>query len=503
MKNSILSALLSAAIVSIFNIPLIAQEYQNKTALIIGNTNYKVGPLRNPVNDASLLSATLTGLGFEVITKLDTDKDEMKTAIREFQGKITSKKGVALFYYSGHGMQVGGTNYLIPVDADVQYEYEVESECLDASRVLKMLEYMDNPLNIVILDACRNNPFARSFRSAERGLAQPAIAPTGSIIAFSTAPNSVASDGEGSNGLYTQELVKAMLTPDLSIEEVFKYTRRSVADISANKQIPWENSSLMGNFRFIGEGEEKSIAPIVVPKISQPTASTTVAETAKTEDVQWGTEVYTVPVAVINGEKLFKDNLSTNIFSDGSPIPKASSKKAWLNATKNKEPSYYISLEYDVLYNHFAVTDKRGICPKGWKVPSDVEWVKLFQKEAKRTQVDDSYSYYYAIEGDAVNYISKEKWSVPGNDIYDLNIYPNTRRFGDGSIQSSQYNKKQYAAFWSSSISPEKKAYKQYEVSRAGSLFIVQEKQEKKTSIYVLDAYDQGFGLCVRCIKEE
>ncbi|NQZ76548.1 MAG: caspase family protein [Ekhidna sp.] len=234
----------------------LAQGYENKTALIIGNTNYSVGKLKNPVNDADLLSSTLADQGFDVITKYDLDRAGMIKSLREFQKEVTVRKGIALFYYSGHGLQFDGDNYLVPIDADVQNEFEIESECLKSSRILRMLEFMDNPLNIVILDACRNNPFGSSYRSTTQGLAQPTVAPTGSIIAFSTAPSKVASDGEGSNGLYTQELVKAISTPNLSIEEVFKQTRRNVASISSGKQVPWENSSLLGDFYFIEENEK-------------------------------------------------------------------------------------------------------------------------------------------------------------------------------------------------------------------------------------------------------
>lgn len=227
------------------------QDYENKTALIIGNTNYKVGKLKNPVNDARDLSSTLEELGFTVITKYDVGLSEMKDAMREFKREITNKKGIALFYYSGHGVQRNGVNYLIPVDADIQYQYEVEDQSIKGDYVLRMLEFIKNPLNIVILDACRNNPFPGSYRSADRGLAQPLVNPTGSIIAFSTAPGKVASDGIGDHGLYTQELIKAIEMPGLSIEEVFKITRRNVALLSNQQQIPWENSSLLGDFYFI------------------------------------------------------------------------------------------------------------------------------------------------------------------------------------------------------------------------------------------------------------
>jgi hypothetical protein len=236
---------------------LFCQDHENKTALIIGNTNYEVGALKNPVNDAKDLAETLSKVGFDVIVAYDLTNEGMKEAVREFGKKIKENPGIALFYYSGHGLQKSGTNYLVPIDADMEASYEIEDECMESDRVLRMLGFMKNPLNIIILDACRNNPFPSDYRSLSGGgLAQPASAPTGSIIAFSTAPGRVASDGEGKNGLYTQELIKAIRTPGLSIEQVFKATRRKVATISQEKQIPWENSSLLGDFYFIKSPEE-------------------------------------------------------------------------------------------------------------------------------------------------------------------------------------------------------------------------------------------------------
>lgn len=240
----------------------LSQNYKTKHALVIGNTNYEIGPLKNPKNDAQDFSELLSDVGFEVETYFDINLIEMKEALRRFERRVSQEKGVALFYYSGHGLQTNGKNYLVPVDANISAEYEIEEDCMEADRVLRMFEFLDNPLNIVILDACRNNPFVHSYRSGITGLAQPKVAPTGSIVAFSTAPGKVASDGVGDNGLYTQELIKAIRMPGLSIEEVFKVTRRNVALISNKSQIPWENSSLLGDFYFV-DGEKS-------PQYNQP-----------------------------------------------------------------------------------------------------------------------------------------------------------------------------------------------------------------------------------------
>jgi hypothetical protein len=221
---------------------------ERRVALVIGNSAYEVAPLKNPVNDARNMAQTLAALGFEVIHREDLSQKDMKRAIRDFGARIRNG-GIGLFYYAGHGVQVKGVNYLVPVDAKVESEEEVEYECVDAGFVLAQMETARNSMNIMILDACRNNPFVRSFRSASGGLAQM-DAPSGTLIAYATAPGSVASDGNAQNGIYTQELLKFMRTEDLSIEEVFKRVRISVRNLTQDKQTPWESSSLTGDFHF-------------------------------------------------------------------------------------------------------------------------------------------------------------------------------------------------------------------------------------------------------------
>jgi len=236
------------------------EDYTNrKTALVIGNSAYPNAPLRNPKNDAIAMTSTLEELGFEVLSYTDISRAEMRKAINEFGVKLTEKDGVGLFYYAGHGLQYQGKNYLVPIDANIQQSYEIEDECVKADLVLRMMEQFKNPLNIVIMDACRNNPYTRSFRDMNQGLAKPDNAPVGSLIAFATAPGSVASDGEGDNGLYTQELLKAMKTPGYSLEQVFKEVRNNVLFATNDTQIPWENSSLRGDFFFIPPEASKVI----------------------------------------------------------------------------------------------------------------------------------------------------------------------------------------------------------------------------------------------------
>ncbi len=219
-----------------------------KIALVIGNSNYEVGPLTNPENDARAMAKSLRDSGFEVMEYTNLKKRELEESLRAFGSKV-SRGGVALFFFAGHGMQVRGANYLIPIGANIQKETDVEYEAVDAGRVMSEIESAGSRLNIVILDACRNNPFARSFRSAVRGLAVMS-APSGTVVAYATGPGEVASDGDGKNGLYTQELLKNLNEPNLKIEDVLKRTRISVKEKTKGQQVPWENTSLDGDFYF-------------------------------------------------------------------------------------------------------------------------------------------------------------------------------------------------------------------------------------------------------------
>jgi uncharacterized caspase-like protein len=222
-----------------------------RIALVIGNGAYtSAPPLKNPPNDARDMAANLKTLGFDVSSGVNVSQREMKRLIREFGQKLKAG-GSGLFYYAGHGVQARGRNYIIPVDAEIQSEADVEDSGVDVGLVLNYMDDAQNGLNIVILDACRNNPFSRSFRSATDGLAQ-VDAPTGTLIAYATAPGRVAADGAGENGLYTSELLRAMRLPGLSATDMFMQVRAEVMKKTGNKQVPWESSSLVGSFYFSG-----------------------------------------------------------------------------------------------------------------------------------------------------------------------------------------------------------------------------------------------------------
>lgn len=242
---------------------------EERVALVIGNGDYKVEPLGNPLNDASDIAAALQDAGFKVIVRRNADTRELRQAVREF-GTELRRADVGLFYFAGHGVQVTGTNYLLPVGTDIQNEADAEDLALDVNYVLRTMEGAQAKVRIVILDACRNNPYVRTSRSSLRGLAQMTAA-TGSLVAFATAPGSVAADGEGRNGMYTKHLLDSLRQPDTDILKVFQRTRANVVRDTGGKQTPWEATSLVGDFHFRSpaRGIQLTAAP---PAAGDPTA---------------------------------------------------------------------------------------------------------------------------------------------------------------------------------------------------------------------------------------
>ena len=228
--------------------PASAPLLDKRIALVIGNANYKIRPLRNPRNDAEDVSNALKAAGFQVIDLRDATIQQMRVGVRQFGDRLLSND-VGLVYYSGHGVEVKGRNYFIPVNAEIMREDEIADQGLDVSLILEKMSTAGKGVNILIVDACRDDPFGRSFRSSSRGLAQM-DAPRGTIIAYATSPGKVAADGEGRNSPYTKNLVKVMQQPNKPIEQVFKEVRRAVQEETKNQQTPWENTSLSGEFFF-------------------------------------------------------------------------------------------------------------------------------------------------------------------------------------------------------------------------------------------------------------
>lgn len=240
-------------------------------ALVIGNGGYETASLANPPNDAALTASALRDAGFDVTTVVDANQTEMKQQIRAFSEAVRNAgpDAVAAFYYAGHGVQVDGKNYLIPVNATISAKPDLEYETIEAQWVLDMIGASGAGLSIIILDACRDNPFRSFTRSHSRGLARM-DAPRGALLSYSTAPGDVAADGSGGNSPFTEALARAIRTPGLKIEETFKQVRREVLDATGDRQLPWESTSLTGDFYFTPGGQSLPVATAVAPEPATP-----------------------------------------------------------------------------------------------------------------------------------------------------------------------------------------------------------------------------------------
>jgi len=262
---------------------------QKKIALVIGNANYEIGKLDTPLNDATDMTAALQELGFEVILLKNSPKRQMDEALDQFSTRI-NQGYVALFYYAGHGMQVNGENYLIPVKAQIEAEKDVKYESMPLGKILDTMESAGNRINIVILDACRDNPY-RKFRpsfsrglTTSRGLTIPTHSASGTLIVFATAPEKIARnyDRKGRNGLFTSYLLKYIKTPNLKVNSMLEQVGADVAKETKYEQIPWVSSSLTGTGEFILNKKLETTTPIVIsssiPKPSPTPVTTTTSK---------------------------------------------------------------------------------------------------------------------------------------------------------------------------------------------------------------------------------
>jgi len=237
-------------LLAIFFPGIVTAASERRTALVIGNSAYSLWPLKNPVNDAAAISAQLQELGFTVILKRDANLRVMEDALTDFGDRL-KQGGVGLFYYSGHGLQVGGVNYLVPVEARINRESDFRHETLDLGKIINEMANTNNGLNIVILDACRDNPYYPGFRNVARGLSRVSNAPVGMLIAYSTWTNRMVKDEDrdGENSPYTKALLENIAKPGLTINDVFMNVRSKL--MKETMQMPWELSTLGRDFFFI------------------------------------------------------------------------------------------------------------------------------------------------------------------------------------------------------------------------------------------------------------
>jgi uncharacterized protein len=240
---------LAIAVVSFAVLPT-GLRAETRVALVIGNARYAQNPLKNPRHDAELMARTLATTGFDVLSVYDGAAADMRRAVTEFGRRLQKPDTVALFYYAGHGVQADGENYLVPLGADIKTMNEIAVNAISLSDVLKSMARSEARMNIVILDACRDNPFAATARAAASGGLAAVVAPSGTIIGYATAPGQIARDGAGANSPYTAALAANIPIAGATLEDVFRATRRKVLDMTSGQQTPWEHSSLVGEFYF-------------------------------------------------------------------------------------------------------------------------------------------------------------------------------------------------------------------------------------------------------------
>lgn len=364
MKSKVILILIA---VVMFQLNIISQtpkesKSQTKIALVIGNGNYTSSILANPENDARAIADILQKLGFTVLSYKNLEEKQMKKAIDDYSLKLQNAD-VALFFYAGHGIQSGGFNYLIPVDATLQSEAQIEYDCMPADRVMALMDASGATIKIMILDACRNNPFENRWARAAAGKGLALMkAPKNTFIAYSTAPGSTASDGSGSNGLYTSALLESMIIPDLTIDQMFQNVGRIVSLKSAGQQIPWKSSSLIMDFYF---NREKSTNP----EIESVDYNLDPRDNRNYMTVKIGRQIW------------MKKNLNYVSFNNGDTIPEIKDLDLWNSATSYASCSYNnnssFSAKYGRLYNFYAASDIRNLCPAGWHLPTNNDWDSL------------------------------------------------------------------------------------------------------------------------------
>jgi len=242
-----------------------AQAPEPRTALVVGNADYAFGALDNPINDAEAVAKSLEEAGFAVTLRTDADQAEMKDAIASFGDALKQKGGVGLFYFAGHGVQMSGENYLLPVGGRIRGESDIKTGAVTATEIVDAMATARNGLNIVVLDACRNNPINKG---ATRGLSR--IDSNESLfVSYSTSPGAVALDGVGSNSPYTKYLATSIATPNLNIEETFKRTLKGVYMETKGEQIPWISSTFFGDFVFRPHGGASSAPNAPAPSTGE------------------------------------------------------------------------------------------------------------------------------------------------------------------------------------------------------------------------------------------
>ncbi len=434
---------------------------EQRVALVIGNAAYTFAALKNPVNDASDIAGALQRLGFTVILKKNAGLREMEEALGDF-GTRLKQGGVGLFYYAGHGLQVAGVNYLVPVGARIDKESDIKYEALDAGRVLDEMANANNGLNIVILDACRDNPFSRRFRSMNRGLAVLGSAPAGTFISYSTGPGQVALDGDGRNSPYAAAFLKSIQEPGLTIEQVFKNVRHHLGRETGGRQVPWELSSLEGDFYFTPAkaapgGRTRDLAAAEDAGNEAP-AAPPAGEARTFTDPVTGMEFVLVRGGCFRMGDTFGDGLPSEkpvheVCLNGFYIGKYEVTQAQWRKVMGKNPSHFKDCGDNCPVESVSWTDVQsfiaelnGMGSRKYRLPTEAEWEYAARDGGKAekwagTSSDDKladYAWYDANSGDRSHPAGKKKPNALG--LYDMsgNVWEWTQDwFGESYYPSS------------------------------------------------------------------
>jgi len=434
---------------------LSAYPQEKRLALVIGNSDYQYGgELANPVNDARSMEQVLKAVGFDVIKYENLDQKMMRQAIDNF-GNLLKNYDVGLFFYAGHGVQAKGFNYLIPVDAALASEEDVEYNCVRADRVLGKMEATANKTNIVIFDACRNNPFERSWTRSPTGKGLAFMnAPTGSLIAYSTSPGNTASDGSGTNGLYTSALITYMFEPNITAIQMFQQVRTLVREKSFGGQVPWESTSLEGDFYF---NMGNSVRIELAGKLSIP-------ETSTYND--WKADKVTFI------EK--RDNQVYYFVRIGEQI--------WMAENLNYITAYgswcYDDNEdncrtYGRLYNWETA---KQVCPDGWHLPTDEEWEEL-ERQLESPN-----------EGGKLKEAGLSHWRAPNEGATnrsDFSALPGGYLYSDGTFNNIGL----YGNWWSSTELNASSAWHR--------------SLNYNSAVIFRGNANKSYGFSVRCIKDQ
>ncbi len=405
----------------------ISSYASTQVALVIGNADYHNAPLQNPVNDARDIAKKLQHFGFEVMLKINVDQPAMETAINEF-GRQLRQSNVGLFYYSGHGVQYAGQNYLIPIGAmsSLSTAEQLRYKTVNIGYLIGMMKDAGNAMNLVMLDACRDNPFKGFFRNIQRGLARMPGA-EGMLIAYATSPGTTAFDGVGRNSPYTKHLLEFMNVPNLPIELLLKKVRAAVKRETKGQQTPWYEASIDGDFYFVQARTPTStptpISPMPMPSTPVPRLRR-IPQTISQHDAQqrfglinhqfgWGTGW--LPRTYIDNR--YEDQ--------GEVVVDDATGLMWQTSGANDPLDYWEAQEYIKKLNHtqFAGYDD-------WRLPTIPELMSLLESEQQaqglylNPMFDTPPEKYWCWSADRVADSSESAWfaGFTYGDVYWLSV---------------------------------------------------------------------------------